>query len=76
VSKDSHAEKLGICFRDIIECFNGKRISTTIEVGACICIEFQLKWNERICIYVILYALDFVTMSVGVHVAGQMQGPF
>ncbi|KAM0858529.1 hypothetical protein ACQ4PT_047764 [Festuca glaucescens] len=32
VSKDSHAEKRGICFGDIIECFNGKRISTTIEL--------------------------------------------
>jgi hypothetical protein len=42
VSKESHAEKLGICLGDIIERFNGKCISTTIEVGALyIYIEFQ-----------------------------------
>jgi len=32
VSKESHAEKLGICFGDIIECFNGEHVSTTIEL--------------------------------------------
>jgi len=32
VSKESHAEKLGICIGDIIERFNGERISTTIEL--------------------------------------------
>ncbi|KAM0881670.1 hypothetical protein ACQ4PT_032827 [Festuca glaucescens] len=31
VSKESHAEKLGICLGDIIE-FNGESISTTVEV--------------------------------------------
>jgi hypothetical protein len=34
VSKESHAEKLGICLGDIIEFYNGKHISTTVEVGA------------------------------------------
>jgi hypothetical protein len=34
VSKESHAEKLGIHIGDIVECFNGEYISTTIEVGA------------------------------------------
>jgi C-terminal processing protease CtpA/Prc len=33
VSKGSHAEKFGIQRGDIIECINGKCISTTIEVG-------------------------------------------
>uniref|UniRef100_A0ACD5ZYR7 Uncharacterized protein n=1 Tax=Avena sativa TaxID=4498 RepID=A0ACD5ZYR7_AVESA len=32
VSKDSHAEKLGICLGDVIERFNGECISTTIEL--------------------------------------------
>uniref|UniRef100_A0ACD5X2L2 Uncharacterized protein n=1 Tax=Avena sativa TaxID=4498 RepID=A0ACD5X2L2_AVESA len=32
VSKESHAEKLGICFGDVIECFNGECISTTVEL--------------------------------------------
>ncbi|KAM0843905.1 hypothetical protein ACQ4PT_057401 [Festuca glaucescens] len=32
VSKESHAEKLGIFFGDIIECFNGEHIYTTIEL--------------------------------------------
>jgi hypothetical protein len=33
VSKESHAEKLGICIGDIIERFNGECISTTVQVG-------------------------------------------
>ncbi|KAM0863137.1 hypothetical protein ACQ4PT_044788 [Festuca glaucescens] len=32
VSKESHAEKLGICIGDIIERFNGERVSTTVEL--------------------------------------------
>ncbi|KAK1630894.1 hypothetical protein QYE76_005209 [Lolium multiflorum] len=32
VSKESHAEKLGICLGDIIERFNGELISTTVEL--------------------------------------------
>ncbi|KAM0877273.1 hypothetical protein ACQ4PT_035604 [Festuca glaucescens] len=32
VSKESHAEKLGICLGDIIERFNGESISTTVEL--------------------------------------------
>uniref|UniRef100_A0ACD6A026 Uncharacterized protein n=1 Tax=Avena sativa TaxID=4498 RepID=A0ACD6A026_AVESA len=32
VSKESHAEKLGICFGDVIERFNGECISTTVEL--------------------------------------------
>ncbi|VAI12128.1 unnamed protein product [Triticum turgidum subsp. durum] len=38
VSKESHAEKIGIRKGDVIESFNGKHISTTIEVCVfCIC---------------------------------------
>ncbi|XP_047052367.1 uncharacterized protein LOC124657946 [Lolium rigidum] len=32
VASESHAEKLGICLGDIIERFNGKLISTTVEL--------------------------------------------
>jgi hypothetical protein len=34
VSKESHAEKQGIHIGDIVECFNGEYIYTTVEVGA------------------------------------------
>jgi S1-C subfamily serine protease len=32
VSEGSPAEKLGIRAGDVIKCFNGERISTTVEV--------------------------------------------
>ncbi|KAK1681518.1 hypothetical protein QYE76_042366, partial [Lolium multiflorum] len=32
VSKESHAEKLGIRMGDVIECFEGENISTTVEL--------------------------------------------
>jgi hypothetical protein len=57
VSKESHAEKLGICIGDIIERFNGERVCTTVEVGAYIN-KFQIKWNEIIYLYC-THALDF-----------------
>jgi S1-C subfamily serine protease len=50
VSKESHAEKLGICIGDIIERFNGECVSTTVEVGAYIN-KFQIKWNDIIYLY-------------------------
>lgn len=32
MSRESHAEKVGICLGDIIERFNGEYISTTVEL--------------------------------------------
>lgn len=34
MSYGSPAEKLGILVGDVINCFNGERISTTVEVDA------------------------------------------
>jgi hypothetical protein len=36
VLKGSQAEEVGIRSGDIIECFNGERISTTVQVGVLI----------------------------------------
>ena len=41
MSKESDAEKVGIERGDIIECFNGRCISTTVEVGV-----LEISWFQ------------------------------
>jgi S1-C subfamily serine protease len=43
VSKGSHAENIGIERGDIIESFNGRCVSTTVEVGVLEISRFQMK---------------------------------
>ncbi|VAI26387.1 unnamed protein product [Triticum turgidum subsp. durum] len=43
VSKESHAEKIGIRKGDVIESFNGKHISTTIELESML---IDMCWDH------------------------------